>query len=280
MIVLNFIKDLFLDSSQLNKDGIRIHNDNDLSEMRLSCRLAAETLDMIGEYVEPEITTERLNVLCHEFMLDNGATPATLGYRGFPKSCCISINHVVCHGIPGVKRIKENDILNIDVTCILGGWFGDSSRMYVAGHCTKKAHRLIEVTHESLMRGISMVKPGNTFGDIGAAIQQYVEGKKMSVVRDFCGHGVGRTFHSAPNVLHFGTKSSGAVLEPGMFFTIEPMVNLGGAETKVLADNWTAVTKDKSLSAQFEHTVAVTSDGVEVLTLSPMEQFFPKTILK
>ena len=277
---MNFIKDLLLDTDRLNKDGIRIHSDDELFEMKLSCKLAAETLDMIGDYVAPDITTERLNNLCHEFMLDNGATPATLGYRGFPKSCCISINHVVCHGIPGVKRLKENDILNIDVTCILNGWFGDSSRMYVAGHCTKKAYRLIEVTHESLIRGISVVKPGNTFGDIGAIIQKYVEGKNMSVVRDFCGHGVGKTFHSAPNVLHFGTEKTGAVLEPGMFFTIEPMVNLGGPETKVLSDNWTAVTRDKSLSAQFEHTVAVTSDGVEILTTSPKNSFFPEIIDK
>ena len=273
--MLDLVKDLLLDTNNLNKDGIRIHKENDLSEMRKSCRLAAETLDMIADYVEPGVTTERLNTLCHEFMIDNGAIPATLGYRGFPKSCCISLNHVVCHGIPGAKRLKEKDILNIDVTCILGGWFGDSSRMYVAGKATKKASRLIEVTHESLMRGISAVKPGNTFGDIGAAIQQFVEGKKMSVVRDFCGHGVGRSFHSAPNVLHFGHENTGAVLEQGMFFTIEPMVNLGRPETKILSDNWTAVTKDKSLSAQFEHTVAVTAEGVEILTLSPDEKFFP-----
>ena len=272
---MNLIKEIFLDSNHLNKDGIRIHTSSELEEMRLSCKLAAETLDMIGNYIEPGITTEKLNTLCHDFMLDHGSKPATLGYRGFPKSCCISVNHVVCHGIPGPKRLKENDILNIDVTCILNGWFGDSSRMYVAGKVTKKASRLIEVTHASLMHGISVVKPGNTFGDIGEAIQQFVEGNKMSVVRDFCGHGVGRSFHSSPNVLHFGKKKTGAVLEKGMFFTIEPMVNLGKPETKILSDNWTAVTKDKSLSAQFEHTVAVTSGGVEILTLSPKNKFFP-----
>ena len=272
---MNLIKEILLDTNHLNKDGIRIHNDDDLYEMRQSCKLAAETLDMIGNYVEPGITTEKLNTLCHDFMLDHGSKPATLGYRGFPKSCCISVNHVVCHGIPGPKRLKENDILNIDVTCILNGWFGDSSRMYVAGKVTKKASRLIEVTHESLLHGISVVKPGNTFGDIGEAIQQFVEGNKMSVVRDFCGHGVGRSFHSSPNVLHFGKKKTGAVLEKGMFFTIEPMVNLGKPETKILSDNWTAVTKDKSLSAQFEHTVAVTSEGAEILTLSPENKFFP-----
>ena len=272
---MNLIKEILLDTNHLNKDGIRIHNDDDLYEMRQSCKLAAETLDMIGNYVKPGITTEKLNTLCHDFMLDHGSKPATLGYRGFPKSCCISVNHVVCHGIPGPKRLKENDILNIDVTCILNGWFGDSSRMYVAGKVTKKASRLIEVTHESLLHGISVVKPGNTFGDIGEAIQQFVEGNKMSVVRDFCGHGVGRSFHSSPNVLHFGKKKTGAVLEKGMFFTIEPMVNLGKPETKILSDNWTAVTKDKSLSAQFEHTVAVTSEGAEILTLSPENKFFP-----
>ena len=272
---LNFIKEIFLDSNHLNKDGIRIHTSNELEEMRLSCKLAAETLDMIGDFVKPGIPTEKINKLCHEFMLDHGATPATLGYRGFPKSCCISINHVVCHGIPGPKILKESDILNIDVTCILNGWFGDSSRMYIAGSITKKASRLIEVTHNALLKGIEVVKPGNTFGDIGEAIQKYVEGKKMSVVRDFCGHGVGKSFHSAPNVLHFGEKNTGSILEPGMFFTIEPMVNLGKPDTKILSDNWTAVTKDKSLSAQFEHTVAVTNNGVEVLTLSPKNKFYP-----
>ena len=272
---MNLIKEIFLDSNHLNKDGIRIHTSSELEEMRLSCKLAAETLDMIGDFVKPGIQTEKINNLCHEFMLDHGATPATLGYRGFPKSCCISINHVVCHGIPGPKILKESDILNIDVTCILNGWFGDSSRMYIAGSITKKASRLIQVTHGALLKGIEVVKPGNTFGDIGEAIQKYVEGKKMSVVRDFCGHGVGKSFHSAPNVLHFGEKNTGSILEPGMFFTIEPMVNLGKPDTKILSDNWTAVTKDKSLSAQFEHTVAVNDNGVEVLTLSPENKFYP-----
>ena len=272
---MNLVKDILLDSNRVNKDGIRIHTAEDIVSMKKSCKLAAETLDMIGDYVEPGVTTQRLNDLCHEFILDNGARPATLGYRGFPKSCCISVNHVVCHGIPGQKYLKENDILNIDVTCILEGWYGDTSRMYVAGKITKKASRLIQVTYEALLKGIEAVKPGSTFGDIGEAIQNFVEGKKMSVVRDFCGHGLGRSFHSAPNVLHFGKKNTGSVLEPGMFFTIEPMVNLGRPETKILSDNWTAVTKDKSLSAQFEHSVAVTSDGVEILTSSPKNRFFP-----
>ena len=273
---MNLIKDILLDSNNLNKDGIRIHTDSELVEMKLSCKLAAETLDMIGDYVEPGVSTDKINSLCHEFMLDNGAKPATLGYRGFPKSCCISINHVVCHGIPGPKILKESDILNIDVTCILNGWFGDSSRMYIAGTTSKKASRLIEVTYNALLRGIEVVKPGNTFGDIGEAIQKYVESKKMSVVRDFCGHGVGRSFHSAPNVLHFGEKNTGSFLEPGMFFTIEPMVNLGKPDTKILSDNWTAVTRDKSLSAQFEHTVFVRKKGCEVLTDSFNNTFFPE----
>jgi len=233
---LNLIKEIFLDSNHLNKDGIRIHTSSELEEMRLSCKLAAETLDMIGDFVKPGIPTEKINNLCHEFMLDHG---------------------------------------NIDVTCILNGWFGDSSRMYIAGSITKKASRLIEVTHDALLKGIEVVKPGNTFGDIGAAIQKYVEGKKMSVVRDFCGHGVGKSFHSAPNVLHYGKKNTGSVLETGMIFTIEPMINSGKYDAKVLIDGWTAVTKDKSLSAQFEHTVAVTKNGVEVLTLSPKNKFYP-----
>jgi methionyl aminopeptidase len=244
--------------------------------MRKSCALAAKTLDMIGCHVVPGISTDALNKLCHDFMVSNNAIPATLGYRGFPKSCCISINHVVCHGIPGNKRLNEGDILNIDVTCILDGWYGDTSRMYVAGGLQRKAARLIEVTHESLMKGISTVKPGNTFGDIGAAIQKFVEANKMSVVRDFCGHGLGEVFHSAPNVLHYGISGTGPELEPGMFFTIEPMVNLGKAETKILSDNWTAVTKDKSLSAQFEHSVGVTETGCEIFTLSPEDLFYPK----
>ena len=259
---------------RVNTDGIRIHSAEEFRGMRKSCRLAAETLDMIGEYVVPGVTTEQLDTICHNFMKTNKAIPATLGYRGFPKSCCISINHVVCHGIPGEKKLKNGDILNIDVTCILDGWYGDTSRMYAVGQLQRKASRLIEVTHESLMRGINAIKPGNTFGDIGASIQRFVESKKMSVVRDFCGHGLGEVFHSAPNVLHYGSPGTGPKLESGMFFTIEPMVNLGKPETKILADNWTAVTKDKSLSAQFEHSIGVTETGCEIFTLSPRNLFF------
>ncbi len=260
---------------RVNTDGIRIHTGEEFDFMRKSCQLAARTLDMIGKYVVPGVSTNELDKICHEFMLEHDAVPATLGYRGFPKSSCISVNHVVCHGIPGERRLKDGDILNIDVTCILDGWYGDTSRMYVAGKLGRKAARLINITHDSLFKGIRAVKPGNTFGDIGSAIQKFVESHKMSVVKDFCGHGLGEVFHSAPNVLHYGTPGTGPKLEKGMFFTIEPMVNLGKPETKILADNWTAVTKDKSLSAQFEHSIGVTEDGCEIFTLSPDNIFHP-----
>lgn len=252
-----------------NRDGITIHQQADFEAMRKAGKLAAEVLDMIGEYVQPGVTTDSLDKLCHDYMVERNAVPATLGYRGYPKSSCISVNHVVCHGIPGEKKIKDGDILNIDVTCILDGWFGDSSRMYVAGQPSAKAKRLIKVTYDSLFLGIEAVKPGNTFGDIGYAIQSYVEKQNMSVVRDFCGHGIGSVFHSKPNVVHFGRPKTGPVIEEGMFFTIEPMVNFGRPEVKILSDDWTAVTRDKSLSAQFEHSLGVTSDGVEIFTESP-----------
>jgi len=204
-----------------------------------------------------------------------GAKSATIGYRGYQHASCISVNHVVCHGIPGPKVLKDGDILNIDVTVIVDGWYGDTSRMYVAGALPRKAERLIQVTHDALMLGTEAVRPGNTFGDIGHAIQSYVEAQRMSVVRDFCGHGLGRVFHAPPNVLHYGRPGTGPKLEEGMFFTIEPMVNLGRPETKVLADDWTAVTRDKSLSAQFEHSVGVTADGADIFTLSPAGRFWP-----
>jgi methionyl aminopeptidase len=248
---------------------ITIHRPEDFEPMRVAGRLAAQTLDMIGPHVVPGVTTERLNTLVHEFILDHGAIPAPLNYRGFPKSVCISINHVVCHGIPGEKRLLDGDILNIDVTVILRGWYGDSSRMYVAGTPTMRAKRLLEVTYESLMRGIAVVKPGATFGDVGHVIQTYVESQRFSVVRDFCGHGIGQIFHAPPNVLHFGRPGEGAVFKPGMFFTIEPMVNAGRPEVKILEDGWTAVTRDRSLSAQFEHMLGVTETGCEIFTLSP-----------
>ena len=249
--------------------GIVLHGPEEYEAMRAAGRLAAECLDMITEHVVPGATTGELNRICHEFTLDRGATPAPLGYRGFPKSICTSVNHVVCHGIPGDKVLRDGDIVNIDVTPIVDGWHGDSSRMYPVGGIGVRAQRLIDVTHEALMRGISAVKPGATLGDIGHAIQTYVESKRYSVVRDFCGHGLGRIFHTAPSVLHYGRPGEGVALREGMFFTIEPMVNAGRAETKILSDGWTAVTKDRSLSAQFEHSVAVTGDGCEIFTLSP-----------
>ena len=254
---------------------ITIHAPADFAGMRAAGRLAAATLDMIAGHVRPGVTTEVLDRLCHDYILGHDATPAPLNYRGYPKSICTSINHVVCHGIPGDRRLDAGDIINIDVTVILGGWYGDSSRMYCAGPPSTKARNLIEVTHDALMRGVAAVKPGGYFGDIGHAIQAYVEAQRFSVVRDFCGHGIGQTFHAPPNVLHFGRKGDGPRLEPGMFFTIEPMVNAGRPDVKVLDDGWTAVTRDRSLSAQFEHMVGVTDTGCEIFTLSPADQFKP-----
>jgi len=248
---------------------IILHGREDFPAMRAAGRLAAETLDMIVPHVRPGVTTGELDRLCHEFILAHGAQPAPLNYRGFPKSTCISINHVVCHGIPGERRLLDGDILNIDVTVILNGWHGDTSRMYVAGTPSTKARMLNEVTYQALMRGVAAVKPGATLGDVGHAIQVFVESQRFSVVRDFCGHGIGRTFHAAPNVLHFGKPGEGPVLKPGMFLTIEPMVNAGRPDVKVLDDGWTAVTRDRSLSAQFEHMVGVTEDGCEIFTISP-----------
>ena len=258
-----------MDQSAGESRRIPLHAPEDFEGMRRAGRLAAECLDMITPHVRPGVTTGALDQICHDFMVERGAVPATLGYRGYTKSSCISINHVVCHGIPGDRVLVEGDVLNIDVTPLLDGWHGDSSRMYVAGTPSTKAKLLMDVTYESLMRGIAAVKPGNTLGDIGHAIQTYVEKHRFSVVRDFCGHGVGRKFHAPPNILHFGRPGEGPVLKPGMFFTIEPMVNAGRAEVKVLDDGWTAVTRDRSLSAQFEHMVGVTETGCEVFTLSP-----------
>ncbi len=262
-------------SSRVTKDGITIYEPGDFAGMHAAGRIAAQILDEVAEYVFPGATTEAIDAFINRRVTELGTVSATIGYRGYKHASCISVNHVVCHGIPGLKTLKDGDILNIDVTVILDGWFGDSSRMYVAGALSRKAERLIQVTHDALMIGIEAVKPGNTFGDIGYAIQSYVEGNRMSVVRDFCGHGLGRVFHAPPNVLHYGRPGHGAVLEEGMFFTIEPMVNLGRPETKVLADDWTAVTRDKSLSAQFEHSVGVTVDGAEIFTLSPAGKFHP-----
>lgn len=260
---------------RLTKDGIRIYEDADFAGMRAAGQLAARILDEVAVLVSPGASTAEIDDFITRRVVELGAVSATIGYRGYQHASCISVNHVVCHGIPGLKVLKDGDILNIDVTVILDGWFGDTSRMYVAGTLGRKAERLIEVTHEALMLGIAAVQPGNTFGDIGAAIQAHVEGNRMSVVRDFCGHGLGRVFHAPPNVLHYGRPGTGPVLEEGMFFTIEPMVNLGRPETKVLADDWTAVTRDKSLSAQFEHSVGVTATGCEIFTLSPAGKFYP-----
>jgi methionyl aminopeptidase len=260
---------------RITKDGIRLYEDADFAGMHVAGVLAARILDAVGLLVAPGVTTEALDDFVRAEVEAAGATSATIGYKGYQHATCISVNHVVCHGIPGPKVLKDGDILNIDVTVIVDGWYGDTSRMYVAGQPSRKAERLMDVTHDALMKGIEAVKPGNTFGDIGHAIQSYVEGNRMSVVRDFCGHGLGRVFHAPPNVLHYGRPGTGPVLEEGMFFTIEPMVNLGRPETKVLADDWTAVTRDKSLSAQFEHSVGVTATGCEIFTLSPAGKFHP-----
>jgi methionyl aminopeptidase len=260
---------------RITKEGIRIYEDADFAGMAAAGKVAAEILDIIAPMVVPGVTTEALDRFITEEVERRGVISATIGYKGYRHASCISVNHVVCHGIPGPKVLKDGDILNIDVTVIVDGWFGDTSRMYVAGELNRKAERLIQVTYDALMKGIEAVRPGNTFGDIGHAIQTHVEANRMSVVRDFCGHGLGRVFHAPPNVLHYGRAGSGPVLEEGMFFTIEPMVNLGRPETKVLADDWTAVTRDKSLSAQFEHSVGVTATGCEIFTNSPANRFHP-----
>ncbi|MDF0600633.1 type I methionyl aminopeptidase [Psychromarinibacter sp. C21-152] len=280
---------------RLTKDGIRIHEAADFEGMRKAGALAAQILDDIAPMIEVGRGTGEIDAEITRMVDEAGATSATIGYKGYQHASCISVNHVVCHGIPGSPvpmwkketnsarkdplrgddRLKDGDILNIDVTVIVDGWFGDTSRMYVAGKPKGFAKRLIDVTHDALFKGIEAVKPGNTFGDIGHAIQRFVEANQMSVVRDFCGHGLGRVFHAPPNVLHYGRPGTGPVLEEGMFFTIEPMVNLGRPETKVLADDWTAVTLDKNLSAQFEHSVGVTADGYELFTLSPKGLFHP-----
>tara|TARA_Y100000031_G_scaffold149983_1_gene188661 strand:- start:481 stop:1275 length:795 start_codon:yes stop_codon:yes gene_type:complete len=255
--------------------SIKIHTEQDFAGMRKAGRLAAETLDLICDHIVPGVTTERLDQLCTEFVADHGGVSAPLNYRGYPKSICTSVNHVVCHGIPGDKVLLEGDVVNIDVTPILDGWHGDSSRMFTVGETSIKAKRLVEVTHEAMMKGIAVVRPGATVGDIGHAIESFVKQFRYSVVRDFCGHGLGRIFHDAPNILHFGHPGQGTVLRQGMFFTIEPMINIGRPEVKILGDGWTAVTKDRSLSAQFEHSIGVTEDGHEIFTLSPAGRHKP-----
>jgi methionyl aminopeptidase len=257
-------------TAPLRKTGqIRLHGPEDFAGMRRAGRLVAEILDMLADHVQPGTPTDKIDRLVFDYAMDHGALPATLMYRGYKKSVCTSINHVVCHGIPNDKPLREGDIVNIDVTVILDGWHGDSSRMYLVGEVPRRAERLVEVTYEAMMKGISVIRPGATTGDIGAAIQAVVEPNHMSVVRDFCGHGLGRLFHDEPNIVHVGSPGEGVVLRPGMFFTVEPMINLGRPHVKVLSDGWTAVTRDRSLSAQFEHSVGVTETGVEIFTLSP-----------
>jgi len=246
---------------------IPLHTRSDFEGMRKAGHLAAQTLDFITPYVKENITTQELNDLCHDFIVSHGGIPAPLNYKGFPKSICTSINHVVCHGIPGSKKLQTGDIINIDVTVILDGWHGDTSRMFAIGKVPILAQRLIDATYEAMMRGIEVVRPGAQLGDIGHAIQSFAEAKGFSVVRDFCGHGLGQVFHMAPEVLHYGTPHTGLELEEGMFFTIEPMINAGRYDIKVLSDGWTAVTRDKSLSAQFEHSLGVTATGCEIFTL-------------
>ena len=280
---------------RITKDGIRIYATEDFAGMATAGALAAQILDDIAPYVTVGQTTGELDRLISQMVTDAGAISATIGYKGYQHASCISVNHVVCHGIPGApipmaagetvskdleKRrpddsLKDGDILNIDVTVIVDGWFGDSSRMYVAGKPKPIASRLIQITHDALMEGIAAAKPGNTFGDIGHAIQTFAEAQGMSVVRDFCGHGLGRVFHAPPNVVHFGRPGTGAVLEEGMFFTIEPMINLKRPYVEVLNDDWTAVTRDRSLSAQFEHSIGITATGCQIFTLSPSGRFHP-----
>ena len=248
---------------------VPLHGPEAFEGMRRAGQLAAAALDMLTAYVASGVSTERLDKLAFEFALDHNAMPATLNYRGYTHSLCTSINHVVCHGIPNAKPMREGDIVNIDITLILDGWHGDTSRMYPVGTISRKAERLLAVTYEALQRGVAAVKPGNTTGHIGAAIQSYAESERCSVVRDFCGHGLGRVFHDRPNILHYGVAGEGVELKPGMLFTIEPMINLGRPQVKVLSDGWTAVTRDRELSAQFEHAVGVTETGCEVFTYSP-----------
>jgi methionyl aminopeptidase len=262
----------FVDALEVTgrKSGhIKLHGPDAFAAMREAGRLTAEALDLLAEHVKPGVTTEFLDDLVFDFALSHNCYPACLDYRGYRKSICTSINHVVCHGMPDRKPLKEGDIINCDVTLILDGWHGDSSRMYLVGEVPRRAQRLVEVTYEAMMRGIAVVRPGATTGDIGEAIQAFAESERCSVVRDFCGHGLGRLFHDEPNILHYGRRGEGIALKPGMFFTIEPMINLGRPHVKILADGWTAVTRDRSMSAQFEHSIGVTETGYEIFTLSP-----------
>jgi methionyl aminopeptidase len=259
----------FEDTSPARDGRIKLHGPEAFEGMRKAGRMAAEVLDMLVAEVKPGVTTAHLDKLAREMAFDNGVVPATLFYRGYKHSLCTSVNHVICHGIPGPKPLKNGDIVNIDVTLVVDGWHGDTSRMYMVGEPKRKSERLVDITYEAMMAGINAIKPGVTLGTIGSIIQEYAEERRCSIVREFCGHGLGRLFHDSPNVLHFGTRGEGPELREGMFFTVEPMLNLGRPDAKVLADGWTAVTRDKSLSAQFEHSCGVTADGVEIFTKSP-----------
>lgn len=252
-----------------NSGQIKLYTKDDFEGMRRASQLTARCLDEIAALIRPGVETDTIDAHVYDFAIKNNAIPATLGYRGYWKSSCTSVNHVVCHGIPGAKPLREGDIVNVDVTLILDGWHGDSSRMYPVGEVKRAAQRLMEVTYDAMMLGLAEIKPGSFTGDIGAAIQEHAEAERCSVVRDFCGHGVGRLFHDAPNILHYGARGSGVELRPGMIFTVEPMINLGRPQVKVLSDGWIAVTRDRSLSAQFEHSVGVTEDGVDIFTTSP-----------
>lgn len=250
-------------------EAIKLYGLDAFEGMRRAGALTARCLDGVSDLVRDGTALAQINAFVLEFAAANDATPATLGYEGYQYACCTSVNHVVCHGFPNEKKLRDGDIVNVDVTLIHDGWYGDSSRMYVVGKPKRAAERLIQIAHEAMMQGIKAVRPGARLGDIGHAIQTYAHSERCSVVRDFCGHGVGQVFHDSPNILNFGRAGTGPELRQGMIFTIEPMINLGRAEVKMLADDWTAVTRDKSLSAQFEHSIGVTSDGFEIFTLSP-----------
>ena len=265
---MNLYQTVTGDELALRDGTIKLHGPAAFEGMRKAGRLAAEILDALVDQVRPGVTTGALDDIVREMTIAGGAVPATLGYRGYAHSCCISINHVVCHGIPSDKVLKDGDIVNIDVTPLLDGWHGDTSRMYLVGDVPLKARRLVDVTYECLMIGIEHARPGARLGDIGAAIQRHAEGHRYGVVREFCGHGVGRLFHDAPEVIHAARAGAGPELRPGMFFTIEPMINLGKPPVKLLEDGWTAVTRDRSLSAQFEHSIGITEDGCEIFTAS------------
>jgi len=253
----------------MKKMAISLKTAGEIEKMRVAGRLASEVLDMIAEHVKPGVTTDELNTICHDYIVnEQQAIPAPLNYHGFPKSICTSINHVICHGIPNDKRLKKGDIINIDITVIKDEYHGDTSRMFYVGDASAIAKRVCETAKECMLIGIEMVKPGVQLGDIGHAIQKHAEDKKYSVVREYCGHGIGKVFHEEPQVLHYGRPKTGVTLQEGMTFTIEPMINVGRKETRLLADDWTVVTRDRSLSAQWEHTILVTADGFEILTAS------------